>query len=83
MDKGPPAKGRAAIVAPDSIVDNQLDAAIGNVLLAADAQPRSMEVGAALCVRSNFEGASQIVPLTPEEVEAQDGRELALAECKA
>eukprot|EP00965_Chrysotila_dentata_P024648 816595-Pleurochrysis_carterae.AAC.1 len=42
-----------------------------------------MEVGAALCVRSTLEDTSQIVPLSPEELEAQDERELALAECKA
>eukprot|EP00965_Chrysotila_dentata_P123632 4087142-Pleurochrysis_carterae.AAC.1 len=83
MDKGPSAKGRAAIAASDSIVDDQLDAAIGNVLLAADTQPRSMNVGDALCVRSNIDATSQVVPLTPEELEAQDERELALAECKA
>eukprot|EP00965_Chrysotila_dentata_P140480 4644245-Pleurochrysis_carterae.AAC.1 len=84
MDKGPSAKGRAAIASSDSsVVDDQLDAAIGNVLLAADTQPRSMDVGAALCVRSNIDATSQVVPLTPEELEAQDDRELALAECKA
>eukprot|EP00965_Chrysotila_dentata_P044652 1483970-Pleurochrysis_carterae.AAC.1 len=48
MDKGPSAKGRAAIASSDSIVDEQLDAAIGNVLLVADTQPRSMDVGASL-----------------------------------
>eukprot|EP00965_Chrysotila_dentata_P075463 2492008-Pleurochrysis_carterae.AAC.1 len=82
MDKGPSAKGRAAIATPDSIVDDQLDAAIGNVILAADTQPRSMDVGAALCVRSSVDATSKVVPLTPEELEAQDERELALAECK-
>eukprot|EP00965_Chrysotila_dentata_P250187 6209299-Pleurochrysis_carterae.AAC.1 len=42
-----------------------------------------MDVGAALCVRSNADATSKVVPLTPEELEAQDERELALAKCKA
>eukprot|EP00965_Chrysotila_dentata_P107860 3562642-Pleurochrysis_carterae.AAC.1 len=53
LDKGPSAKGRAAIAASDAAADEKLDAAIGNVLLAADSQPHLMEIGAALCVRSN------------------------------
>eukprot|EP00965_Chrysotila_dentata_P055984 1856338-Pleurochrysis_carterae.AAC.1 len=42
-----------------------------------------MEIGAALCVRSSVDATSKVIPLTPEELEAQDERELALAECKA
>eukprot|EP00965_Chrysotila_dentata_P136171 4502078-Pleurochrysis_carterae.AAC.2 len=73
--------GRAALAAADATADENLDAAIGNVLLAADAQSRSVEVGAALCVRSLEDTCS--LPLTPAELVAQDERELAIAECKA
>eukprot|EP00965_Chrysotila_dentata_P141638 4680591-Pleurochrysis_carterae.AAC.1 len=42
-----------------------------------------MDVGAALCVRSSMDATSKVIPLTPEELEAQDEREHAIAECKA
>eukprot|EP00965_Chrysotila_dentata_P033849 1126881-Pleurochrysis_carterae.AAC.1 len=40
-----------------------------------------MEVGNALCVRGQSANASSDLRLTPEELVAQDERELAIAEC--
>eukprot|EP00965_Chrysotila_dentata_P105521 3484918-Pleurochrysis_carterae.AAC.1 len=42
-----------------------------------------MEVGNALCVRGLSADALGGLRLTPEELAAQDKRELAIAECKA
>eukprot|EP00965_Chrysotila_dentata_P086090 2840779-Pleurochrysis_carterae.AAC.4 len=49
---GQPSSGRAALVSAHATADENLDAAIGNVLLAADAQPRFVKEGNALCVRA-------------------------------
>eukprot|EP00965_Chrysotila_dentata_P100945 3334370-Pleurochrysis_carterae.AAC.1 len=75
--------GRAAAVSSSVIADEKLDAAIGNVLLAADSQPRSVEIGAALCVRDVASSTAAPVPLSPKELKEQDERELALVECRA
>eukprot|EP00965_Chrysotila_dentata_P178561 5897329-Pleurochrysis_carterae.AAC.1 len=42
-----------------------------------------MEIGTALCVRGQPADAHDGLRLTPEELAAQDERELAIAECKA
>eukprot|EP00965_Chrysotila_dentata_P062397 2068128-Pleurochrysis_carterae.AAC.1 len=67
----------------DASADDKLDAAIGSVLLAGDTCPRSLEIGAALCMRSLPAVDHDGLRLTPEELAAQDERELAIAECKA
>eukprot|EP00965_Chrysotila_dentata_P210422 6185867-Pleurochrysis_carterae.AAC.1 len=43
VQQGLPLNGCAALAGADAIADKNLDAAIGNVLLAANAQPRSFE----------------------------------------
>eukprot|EP00965_Chrysotila_dentata_P214887 6188439-Pleurochrysis_carterae.AAC.3 len=77
--KGNATTGRAALVGADATADENLDVAIGNVPLAADAQPRSVNIVAALCVRSHDDDVGRVTPLTPAELGAQDQRELAFA----
>eukprot|EP00965_Chrysotila_dentata_P105554 3486139-Pleurochrysis_carterae.AAC.1 len=81
--QGQPTTGRAALAGTDAVVDVNLDAAIGNVLLAADAQPRAVEIGAAPCVRSQIKTNATVMPFAPAELAAQDKRELAIAKRKA
>eukprot|EP00965_Chrysotila_dentata_P239246 6202987-Pleurochrysis_carterae.AAC.3 len=75
--------GAAAYAAAEAEPDEKLEAAIGDVLLASDARPRSIEVGSALCVRDTAGNSAENLRLTPDELAAQDERELAIAECKA
>jgi len=53
--------GKAALA--DAVVDVNFDAAIGNVLFAANAQPRSVEIGAALCICSQVDVGATVTPL--------------------